>query len=206
VIPGRPSRSDPEDGTSGGSGPRRLTVGEINPSLETDRLLLRPWRPAEDLDALSALNADPAVMRWVTPNRPLRREETADLLDRIVRHWDEHGFGLWAVVPRGEGADCVGFAGLAIPSFLPVVLPAVEVGWRLAPAWWGRGLATEAARASIDFGFERLGLHSIVSIIDARNDRSLRVAEKLGMHPGPDRLHPVTRRRLRVMQVGREQP
>jgi RimJ/RimL family protein N-acetyltransferase len=181
-------------------------VGEINPSLETDRLLLRPWRPAEDLDALSALNADPAVMRWVTPNRPLRREETADLLDRIVRHWDEHGFGLWAVVPRGEGADCVGFAGLAIPSFLPVVLPAVEVGWRLAPAWWGRGLATEAARASIDFGFERLGLHSIVSIIDARNDRSLRVAEKLGMRPGPDRLHPVTRRRLRVMQVGREQP
>jgi len=175
----------------------------IHPSLETDRLLLRPWRPAEDLDALAALNADPAVMRWVTPNRPLRPEETADLLDRIVRHWNEHGFGLWAVVPREPGGECIGFAGLAIPSFLPAVLPAVEVGWRLAPAWWGRGLATEAARASLDFGFERLGLRSIVSIIDAGNARSLRVAEKLGMRPGPDRLHPLTRRRLRVMQTGR---
>jgi RimJ/RimL family protein N-acetyltransferase len=174
----------------------------IHPSVETERLLLRPWRPAEDLDALAALNADPAVMRWVTPNRPLRREESADFLDRAVRHWDEHGFGLWAVVPRAEGAPCIGFAGLAIPSFLPAILPAVEVGWRLAPAWWGRGLATEAARASVAFGFERLGLRSIVSVIDARNDRSLRVAAKLGMRPGPDRLHPVTRRRLRVMQVG----
>jgi RimJ/RimL family protein N-acetyltransferase len=179
----------------------------IHPSIETDRLLLRPWRPAEDLDALAALNADPAVMRWVAPNRPLRREETADFLDRAIRHWDEHGFGLWALVPRREaGAGCVGFAGLAIPSFLPAVLPAVEVGWRLAPAWWGRGLATEAARASLQFGFERLELRSIVSIVDEGNAASLRVAEKLGMRPGRDRLHPVTRRRLRVMQVGRGAP
>jgi RimJ/RimL family protein N-acetyltransferase len=176
----------------------------IHPSIETDRLLLRPWRPAEDLDALTAMNADPAVMRWVSPNRPLRREESAAFLDLMVRHWDEHGFGLWALVPRKEdAAPCIGFAGLAIPSFLPAVLPAVEVGWRLAPAWWGRGLATEAARASMDFGFERLGLRSVVSIIDAGNARSLRVAEKLGMRPGRDRLHPVTRRRLRVMQTGR---
>ena len=175
----------------------------LHPSVETERLLLRPWRPAEDLDALAALNADPAVMRWVAPNRPLSRAESAGLLDRIVGHWDDHGFGLWAVVPREDAALCVGFAGLAIPSFLPAVLPAVEVGWRLAPAWWGRGLATEAARASVAFGFERLGLRTIVSIIDPRNERSLRVAEKLGMRPGPDRVHPMTRRRLRVMQVGR---
>jgi RimJ/RimL family protein N-acetyltransferase len=174
----------------------------IHPSVETDRLLLRPWRPAEDLDALAAVNADPAVMRWVAPNRPLRREESADFLDRAVRDWDEHGFGLWAVVPRAVGAPCIGFAGLAVPSFLPAILPAVEVGWRLAPAWWGRGLGTEAARASIAFGFERLGLRSIVAVIDARNARSLRVAAKLGMRPGPDRLHPLTRRRLRVMRVG----
>lgn len=143
-------------------------------------------------------------MRWVAPNRPLRRDETAQFLDRMVRHWDEHGFGLWAVVPRSEpGARCIGFAGLAIPSFLPAVLPAVEVGWRIAPAWWGRGLATEAARASVEFGFERLGLRSIVSIIDPGNAASLRVAEKLGMRPGRDRVHPLTRRRLRVMQADR---
>jgi RimJ/RimL family protein N-acetyltransferase len=154
------------------------------------------------------MNADPAVMRWIAPNRPLRREESAAFLDQVVRHWDEHGFGLWALVPRGaEAAECIGFAGLAIPSFLPAVLPAVEVGWRLSPAWWGRGLATEAARASMDFGFERLGLRSIVSIIDEGNLASLRVAEKLGMRPGGrDRVHPTTRRRLRVMQAGRGAP
>lgn len=177
-----------------------------HPSLETDRLLLRPWRPAEDLDALVRLNADPDVMRWVAPHRPLTAEESAEMLDRVVRHWDDHGFGLWALVPRDPAAGIIGFAGLAVPSFLPAVLPAVEVGWRLAPAWWGRGLATEAARASIDHGFGRLGLASVVSIIDERNTRSLRLARRLGMRPGKDRLHPITRRRLRVMELDRPQP
>jgi RimJ/RimL family protein N-acetyltransferase len=177
-----------------------------HPTLETERLLLRPWRPAEDLDALAALNADPGVMRFVAPNRPLSRAETAAQLERFAAHWDEHGFGLWAVVSRLEpGAGCVGFAGLAIPSFLPAILPAVEVGWRLTPAVWGRGLATEAARAGVAFGFERLGLRSIVSVIEPGNERSLRVAEKLGMRPAPDRLHPLTGRRLRVMELGRPQ-
>jgi RimJ/RimL family protein N-acetyltransferase len=174
-----------------------------HPTLETERLLLRPWRPEEDLDALVALNADADVMRWVAPHRPLTPAESAELLDRLVRHWDEHGFGLWALVPREPGAGVIGFAGLAIPSFLPEVLPTVEVGWRLAPAWWGRGLATEAARASIDHGFERLGLRAVVSIIDERNTRSLRLARRLGMRPGKDRLDPLTRRRLRVMELGR---
>jgi RimJ/RimL family protein N-acetyltransferase len=173
--------------------------------VETERLRLRPWRAAEDLPALAALNADAEVMRWVAPNRPLRPDESAVLLERVEDHWREHGYGLWAVEPRAGDAGCIGFAGLAIPSFLPEVLPAVEVGWRLDRAWWGRGLATEAARASIAFGFETLGLRSVVSVIDAGNERSLRVAEKLGMRPAPDRLHPVTRRRLRVMQLGREQ-
>jgi RimJ/RimL family protein N-acetyltransferase len=173
----------------------------IHPSLETERLVLRPWRPAEDLDAFARLNADPAVMRWVAPNRPLTRAESAEMLDRVVRHWDEHGFGLWAMVPREEDAGCIGFAGLAIPSFLPAVLPAVEIGWRMAPDRWGQGLATEAARASLDFAFGRLALRQVVSIIDERNTRSLRLAERLGMRPGKDRLHPVTRRRLRVFEL-----
>ena len=160
----------------------------IHPSVETERLLLRPWRPAEDLDALAAVNADPAVMRWVTPNRPLRREETADFLDRVIRHWDDHGFGLWALVPRREAdAGCIGFAGLAIPSFLPAVLPAVEVGWRLGSAWWARGLAPEAARATIVFGFARLGLR--VDRLDRRRaQRALAARGGEARHaprPGP---------------------
>jgi RimJ/RimL family protein N-acetyltransferase len=170
--------------------------------VETERLILRPWRAAVDLPALAALNADAEVMRWIAPHRPLLPEESAALLERIEAHWREHGYGLWAVEPRDGGAGCIGFAGLSIPSFLPEVLPTVEVGWRLNRAWWGRGVATEAARASVAHGFGTLGLRSVVSIIDARNERSLRVAEKLGMRPGRDRLHPVTRRRLRVMEMG----
>ena len=169
--------------------------------IETERLRLRPWRAADDLPALAALNADPDVMRWIAPNRPLRSDETAALLARIEDHWRRHGYGLWAVEPREDGAGCIGFAGLAIPVFLPDVLPAVEVGWRLRRAWWGRGLATEAARASVAHGFGALGLRSVVSIIDPSNARSLRVAEKLGMRPAGDRLHPVTGQRLRVMEV-----
>lgn len=172
-----------------------------HPTLETERLALRPWRPDADLDALAAVNADAAVMRHVAPHRPLTRAETAEQLDAFVRHWDEHGFGLWAVVPRDGDGRAIGFAGLAVPSFLPQMLPAVEVGWRLAPAWWGRGLATEAARAAVAFGFDRLGLRAIVAAIEPGNDGSLRVAEKLGMRPGPDRVHPVTRRRLLVMEL-----
>jgi len=173
------------------------------PVVETERLRLRQWRAADDLPALATLNAEPEVMRWVAPNRPLLAEESAALLERIEAHWREHGYGLWAVEPRDEpDPGCIGFTGLAIPSFLPDVLPAVEVGWRLHPAWWGRGLATEAAHAAIAYGVEALALRRVVSIIDAANTRSLRVAEKLGMRPGRDRLHPVTRRRLRVMELG----
>ncbi|HEX2103756.1 MAG TPA: GNAT family N-acetyltransferase [Solirubrobacteraceae bacterium] len=172
--------------------------------VETPRLRLRPWRAADDLPALTATCADPEVMRFVAPHRPLRADESAALLARIEDHWREHGYGLWALEPRANGAGCIGFTGLAIPSFLPELLPAVEIGWRLDRAWWGRGLATEAARASVAYAFETLGLASVVSIIDARNERSLRVARKLGMRPQPDRLHPVTRRRLRVMELGRE--
>jgi RimJ/RimL family protein N-acetyltransferase len=174
------------------------------PTIETERLLLRPWREPADLDALAEMNADPEVMRWVAPNRPLRPDESAAFLERIVHHWDEHGFGLWALAPRTDPATCIGFAGLAIPSFLPAVLPAVEVGWRLAPGWWGRGFATEAGRASIAHGFGVLGLRSIVSIVDPGNERSLRVTAKLGMRSGGDRVHPITRRRLRVLVVERE--
>jgi RimJ/RimL family protein N-acetyltransferase len=133
-------------------------------TIETERLLLRPWRAADDLPPFAALSADPEVMRWIAPNRPLEPPESAALLARIDDHWREHGYGLWAVQPRAGGATCIGFAGLAIPSFLPAVLPAVEVGWRLDRAWWGRGLATEAARAAVAYGFDALGLRSVIAI------------------------------------------
>ncbi|HSD77661.1 MAG TPA: GNAT family N-acetyltransferase [Solirubrobacteraceae bacterium] len=175
--------------------------------VQTPRLLLRPWRPEADLDPLAALCADPEVMRHIGTGRTLTGPEAGALLAAIVRHWEAHGYGLWAVEVKqhagGRPGEAVGFAGLAIPSFLPAVLPAVECGWRLARGWWGRGLATEAGRASVAWGWERLGLQRLLAIVAPGNDRSVRVAEKLGMHRGRDRVHPVTRRRLWVYELER---
>ncbi len=171
------------------------------PIIETERLVLRPWGMPDDLDALAAVNGEDEVMRWIPPFRAMTREESAAQLERIVTHWDQHGFGLWALESRDDGHGCIGFAGLAVPGFLPAVLPTVEVGWRLSSAWWGRGLATEAARACVDYAFATLRLASVVSIIDPQNVASLRVAAKLGMAPDRDRLHPVSGRRLRVMRL-----
>ena len=162
--------------------------------IETERLLLRAWRPA-DADPFAALNGDPEVTRYL--RGPMRRDESDELLARVRGHWQEHGFGLYAVEVKSSGAFA-GFVGLAIPSFLPEVLPAVEVGWRLAREHWGNGYATEGARASLAHGFGELGLRQIISLIDPRNTASVRVAERLDMTRGRDRTHPVTRVRLAV--------
>lgn len=169
--------------------------------LHTPRLALRRFRPEEDLDAFAAVCADAEVMRFIGTGRTLTRSETRGVLATIDRHWDDHGYGLWAVAVDGEVA---GFCGLAIPSFLPQVLPAVELGWRLGRPWWGRGLATEAAQAALAWGWDELGLRAVVSIIADGNARSVRVAEKLGMHRGRDRVHPGTGGRVRVYE--RERP
>jgi len=166
----------------------------------TERLLLRPWRPA-DRDPFAAMNADPEVMRYVGPGSPLTRAQSDELVDAIDAHWEQHGFGLWCAAPREDPDTCIGFVGLAIPSFLPAVLPAVEVGWRLAQPAWGRGLATEGARAALDHGFGPLQLHSIISVIDPENHRSVRVAEKLGMRREASHLHPVTGRKLQSFAI-----
>ena len=166
---------------------------------ETERLVLRRFRP-EDAEAFAALNADPEVMRYIGEGAPLSRAASDELLARIAGHWRSHGYGLWCVAERDRPERCLGFAGLAVPAFLPEVLPAVEVGWRLARDAWGRGYATEAARASIDVAFGSLGLASVISIVAEGNDRSARVAEKLGMHRGRDRLHPL-RGRLRIYEI-----
>jgi RimJ/RimL family protein N-acetyltransferase len=173
--------------------------------LETERLLLRTWRP-RDLDAFAAMNADERVMRFVGARRALARSESERLLAQIAAHWERHGFGLWAVQPREGGDEPIGFVGLAVPAFLPSVLPAVEVGWRLAPEWWGHGLATEGARASVTAAWDALGLRRLLSIIDPDNERSLRVAAKLGMRPGRDRLLPGSQARVRVLELDAAPP
>jgi RimJ/RimL family protein N-acetyltransferase len=146
-------------------------------SIRTDRLVLRRWRD-EDLEPFAELNADPEVMAFMPAQ--LDRRESDALATRIREQFEQRGFGLWAVeVP--EVASFIGYVGLSVPRFTAAFTPCVEVGWRLARLHWGRGYATEAARATLTFGFERVGLEEIVSFTAPANVRSIAVMERLGM-------------------------
>lgn len=172
-------------------------------SLETERLVLRGWRD-DDLDPLAMINADPEVMRYILDGSVRDREQSAAGLRKMVRTWDEHGFGLFAVEVRETGV-LAGWAGLAVPDFLPEVLPAVEIGWRLDRRFWGRGYATEAAAAALHFGFAERGLDRIISIRHPENDRSARVMEKLGLRYEFSTVMPKHNRLAAVHAISRSQ-
>src|SRR5437867_6706490 len=121
-------------------------------SLSGNRVCLRPWRD-EDRDAFAALNSDARVMEFF-PNR-LSRTESDAMVDGIEDHFNGHGFGLWAL-EAPDVAPFIGFAGLSVKEFPAPFTPCVEVGWRLAFAYWGQGYATEAARLALDYGFGAL--------------------------------------------------
>lgn len=146
--------------------------------MRTERLLLRRFDP-DDVDELAVVFAKAEV--WQFPyGRGLDREETAAFVDSTISEWDQSGFGLWAAVELGSGR-LTGFVGLSVPHFLPEVLPAVEVGWRLDPGVWGRGFATEGARAALTEAFTTLGLAEVYAIPETTNASSVRLAERLGM-------------------------
>ena len=159
-------------------------------TLTTPRLLLRPWRD-DDVDAFAAMFDDPAVMEFLMPARdecPHSRTDRAAIeaiVGRVRAHFDRHGFGWWAAELKETGAF-IGFIGLATIPFEAHFTPAVEVGWRLASAYWGQGYATEGARASLEAAFTRLGLDDIVSITVPANARSRRVMERIGMTRDPN--------------------
>jgi RimJ/RimL family protein N-acetyltransferase len=159
-----------------------LTKDHFVPVLRTDRVVLRGWR-ADDLEPFATLNADPRVMEHY--RAPLTGAQSDALVrERIVPRWSEHGFGLWAVEVPGV-APFIGYVGLLEPSFEAHFTPCVEIGWRLAFPHWGKGYATEAARAAVAFGFAQVGLEEIVSFTVPANRRSIAVMERLRMtHDG----------------------
>jgi RimJ/RimL family protein N-acetyltransferase len=145
------------------------------PEIETSRLRLRMFRP-DDLDALSLITGDAEVMKYLGTSGARTREKTKNTIDAILRHWDEHGFGIWALDHKMDGR-LIGWCGLQMLE----KTPEVEVAYLLAKAYWNQGLATEAARATIEYGLDRLKLDRIVAIARPENVGSSRVMEKVGM-------------------------
>jgi RimJ/RimL family protein N-acetyltransferase len=147
------------------------------PTLTTERLVLRPF-VTEDLEELAQIHAQESFW-WYPLRAGMNKEGTRQFLERMLSRYESDGFGIEALVHRASGS-LIGWAGLAVPHFLPEVLPAIEVGWRLSNAYWGMGLATEAGAAAVDFGFTTGGLDRIVSIYEPENVASGRVMDRLG--------------------------
>ncbi len=158
-------------------------------ALATPRLILRKWRE-EDLEPFAAMGADPRVMEFF-PNR-LTRAESDAMAGRIQQHFDERGFGLWAVeIPHVT--PFAGFVGLNTPRFEAHFTPCVEIGWRLAAAYWGQGYATEGAVKALEVAFGPLNQSEVVAMTSTVNLRSRRVMDRLGMtyDPQDDFDHPL---------------
>jgi RimJ/RimL family protein N-acetyltransferase len=189
-------------GATGWRAPRDTIAAVSAVELATARLLLRPWRP-DDGAAMAAINSDPEVARML--NRPVHPQGHDGFVDRARRHWEEYGFGWYAVEGRHEDLEgqLVGFTGVTYPTFLPELAARPEIGWRLAPRAWGRGLATEAARAAAQDAFTRVGLPELISIIHPDNVRSQRVATKLGMAIERQVENPVRGDRVQVWTLAR---
>ena len=145
--------------------------------LETSRLRMRQWRES-DRAPFAAMNADPAVMEFfASPPSPAASDAS---IDAWQAQFAAQGWSNWAVELR-ESSEFVGFTGLSVPRRTFSFSPCVEVGWRLARRFWGRGFATEAARAALRVAFERLSLSEIVSFTAVGNLRSRAVMERIGM-------------------------
>ena len=145
------------------------------PTLETERLILRGWELA-DFEAYAAMYAEPEVMQFLaTDGNPMSRFDAWRSFTAVIGHWYVRGFGLFAVTERATG-NLVGRVG----PWHPEGWPGLEVGWSLRSSYWGRGYATEAAKACIRYSFDVLRKPHLISLIDPDNTRSIRVAERIG--------------------------
>jgi RimJ/RimL family protein N-acetyltransferase len=156
--------------------------------VETDRLILRRWAAADGA-AMEAIWREPEVWESLQPGRPFDSHQWRSMLDRHVRHWDVHGFGLWAVTTP-EQPQPMGWIGASHPTFVPELADEIEIGWTLRRALWGHGIATEGATAAIEAAFAELPNQRVISLIHPRNERSMAVATRLGMSRAGEAIPP----------------
>jgi len=149
-------------------------VDLVIPTIETERLTLRPFREA-DVTVLFELLQEPDVFRFVGDRRPPTLQETWRAVAGWIGHWAMRGYGQWAIEERGSGR-MIGRAGIINPA----EWPGPEVGYLLGRAWWGQGYATETASAAMAWGFREFPFDELISLIDPANHRSIAVATRLG--------------------------
>lgn len=159
-----------------------------SPIITTERLTLGPWKKS-DLAPFRRMNADPKVMEFFPSI--LTGEQSDAMASKCQAHIEKHGWGLFATHLKETNAF-IGFIGLWPVSFQAHFTPATEIGWRLNSKYWGKGYATEGARAALEYGFNKLGLNEIVSFTTENNLRSRKVMERIGMSYDPlgDFSHP----------------
>lgn len=154
--------------------------------IETERLILRPWRE-DDILPFSEINSNMEVMEYLP--KCLSLEETVQFYNRIVAEHYRFGYGLYAVETKIDGSF-IGYVGFHNFDFEAEFSPGIEIGWRLAKEYWGQGYATEAAKACIDYAFRQKLFDKIYSFTSISNHRSERVMQKIGMKHQGFFLHP----------------
>jgi ribosomal-protein-alanine N-acetyltransferase len=158
-----------------------------NVILESERLRFATWKE-EDWEEFRELTSDPLVVRYLGTGEPWPEARVREFVARQCENWERHRMCLWKLLPRASG-ELIGICGL---QRLPEG-PDVEIGWWLAPAHWGHGLATEAARHALAYGFKVCNLERIVAIAHPANRDSLRVMERIGMRFEREAVHKGTR-------------
>lgn len=145
--------------------------------IETARLRLEPYASSH-LDAIYAMDSNPQVARYVGDGMPKTRDLVAEAITRCEQRWNEFGFSWWAAFAKDShtmvGAVCLQHTA-ADPN------AELEIGWRLRPAMWGQGFATEAGRAAAEFAFSRIGADHVIAVANPENTASHRVMQRIGM-------------------------
>jgi len=164
----------------------------MNTIIHTERLTLRAWETNDLLDCIE-MNLDKEVMKYFLS--VLTKEQTIEFYDRVQKHFLENGFGLY-VVENTITQEFLGYTGFMIANFEASFTPCVEIGWRFKKQYWGKGYATEAAKACLNYGFDTLGFDKIYSFTATPNIKSENVMKRIGMiktgtfsHPKIDKEH-----------------